>query len=186
MLALRAARGSDPSASLRPLTLCPPFLAGKAGLHGQPCFDFRKGSGLVWRGCMVDDRNEAPPPKVAPRLKAAPKIRQLYWCDFPRDAQLPEFWKRRPVIILSKTATLYGAVTVVPCSTQPQPDPRIAFRLRSQPFGRETWAICDKITTVAVSRLSASPVVPRLPADEFHELLALVLGLLPALPGSEG
>ena len=93
------------------------------------------------------------PPKIAPRLKSAPKIRQLYWCDFPKDAQLPEFWKRRPVVILSKTATLHGAVTIIPCSTQAQHDPKLAFPLRTTIDGRAAWAICDKPTTVAVSRL---------------------------------
>ena len=123
------------------------------------------------------------PPKVAPRLKSAPKIRQLYWCDFPKDAQLPEFWKRRPVVVLSKTATLHGAVTVIPCSTQAHQDPKLAFPLRTTIDGRAGWAICDKPTTVAVSRLlPAQGAVVRMPADEFHEMLKLVLDLLPKLP----
>ncbi|WP_425444048.1 type II toxin-antitoxin system PemK/MazF family toxin [Thalassospira mesophila] len=77
----------------------------------------------------------------------------MYWCDFPKDAQLPEFWKRRPVIILSFRNTLHGAVTVVPCSTQTQKDARSTFPLRTTIDGKAAWAICDKITTVAVSRL---------------------------------
>ena len=123
------------------------------------------------------------PPKIAPRLKSAPKIRQLYWCDFPKDAQLPEFWKRRPIVILSKTATLHGAVIIIPCSTQAQRDPRLAFPLRTTIDGRTAWAICDKPTTVAVSRLlPGQGVIVRMPADEFHEMLRLVLDLLPTLP----
>ena len=123
------------------------------------------------------------PPRVAPRLKSAPKIRQLYWCDFPNDAQLPEFWKRRPVVILSKTAKLDGAVTVIPCSTQARQDPKLAFPLRTTIDGRAGWAICDKPTTIAVSRLlPAQGVIVRMPPDEFHEMLKLVLDLLPKLP----
>jgi mRNA interferase MazF len=124
-----------------------------------------------------------PPPRISPRLKSAPKIRQLYWCDFPKDAQLPEFWKRRPIIVLSMNATLYGAVTVVPCSTQVQTDLRRAFPLKTTIDGRAAWAICDKPTTVAVSRLvpDKSGIV-RMPQDEFHEMLAVVLALLPRLP----
>ena len=123
------------------------------------------------------------PPRVPPRLKSAPKIRQLYWCDFPKDAQLPEFWKRRPVVILSKTATLHGTVTVIPCSTQPHQDPRLAFPLRTTIDGRAAWAICDKPHTVAVSRLLPQQgVIVRMPVDEFHEMLKLVLDLLPKLP----
>jgi len=123
------------------------------------------------------------PPRIAPRLKSAPKIRQLYWCDFPKDAQLPEFWKRRPVVVLSKTATLHGAVIVIPCSTQTQQDPKLAFPLRTSIDGRAAWAVCDKPTTVAVSRLlPAQGAVVRMPVDEFNEMLKLVLDLLPKLP----
>jgi mRNA interferase MazF len=60
------------------------------------------------------------PPKIAPRLKAAPKIRGLYWCDFPADEQLPEFWKIRPIVVVSYKNTLHGAVTVIPISTVSQ------------------------------------------------------------------
>ena len=56
------------------------------------------------------------PPHVRSRLKQAPKLRDLYCCDFPRDAQLPEFWKRRPVIVIAGDGTVSGAVQVVPCS----------------------------------------------------------------------
>lgn len=126
------------------------------------------------------------PPRVAPRVRAAPRIRQFYWCDFPLDAQLPEFWKRRPVIILSFNATLYGAVTVVPCSTAAQTDKR-AFPLRTSIDGRAAWAICDKPTTIAVSRLLPDKGgILRMPEDEFNEMLALVLGNLPKLPSISG
>ncbi len=128
---------------------------------------------------MVDDENQAPP-RIKPKLKSAPKIRQFYWCDFPKDAHLPEFWKRRPVVVLSKNATLFGAVTVIPCSTQAQPDLRLAFPLRTTIDGRAAWAICDKPTTVAVSRLVPTHgVIVRMPEEEFDEMLGLVLSLLP-------
>lgn len=123
---------------------------------------------------------QAPPPKVAPRLVSAPKIRQLLWCDFPQDAQLPEFWKRRPVIVLSYRNTLHGAVTVVPCSTQAQPGNKWAFPLQTTIDGRAAWAICDKITSVAVSRLLPDKGgIVRMPEIEFDELVRLVLGWLP-------
>src|SRR5215213_9116967 len=32
------------------------------------------------------------PPRVTPRVIAAPRIRQIYWCRLPSDAELPEFW----------------------------------------------------------------------------------------------
>jgi mRNA interferase MazF len=60
------------------------------------------------------------PPRIAPRIVGAAKIRGLYWCDFWQDAQLPEMWKTRPVIVVSYRNTLYGPCTVVPTSADPQ------------------------------------------------------------------
>lgn len=127
-------------------------------------------------------QHQTPPPKVQPRLKSAPKVRQLYWCDFPEDAQLPEFWKRRPVIILSYKTTLHGAVTAIPCSTQAQPGNKWAFPLETTIDGRAAWAICDKITTVAVSRLLPDKNgIKRMPDKEFNDILAIVFDWLPKL-----
>lgn len=124
-----------------------------------------------------------PPPRVPPRVTSAPKHRQLYWCDFPQDAQLPEFWKRRPVIVLSYRNTLHSAVSVIPCSTAAQPGNKWAFPLQTTIDGRAAFAICDKITTVAVSRLVPDKGgIPRMPEAEFDQLLALVLAWLPT-PG---
>jgi mRNA interferase MazF len=124
--------------------------------------------------------NQTLPPRILPRLKSAPKIRQLYWCDFPKDAQLPEVWKRRPVVVLSKTATLFGTIVVVPCSTQGNQDPRLSYKLTTTIDGSDSWAICDKPTTVAVSRLTtAQGHIPRLSEIEFDELLGVFFSLLP-------
>ena len=96
---------------------------------------------------------------------------------------MPEFWKRRPVIILSYRNTLHGAVTVVPCSTQAQLGNAWAFPSRTTIDGRAAWAICDKLTTVAVSRLLPDKSgTARMPEAEFNDLLALVLAWLPKLP----
>jgi mRNA interferase MazF len=126
---------------------------------------------------------EEKPPRVDSRLKAAPAIRQLYWCDFPKDAQLPEFWKTRPVLIVSYKNTVKGAVTVLPCSSQSQDENEWAIRLKTTIDGERSWVICDKPTTVAVSRLSPTKgVIPRLPVGEFNPILALMLQWLPKLP----
>ncbi len=127
---------------------------------------------------------ELPPPKMAPRVRAAPKIRQLYWCDFPEDAQLPEFWKRRPVVIISYKNTLHGAVSVIPCSSQNQTNNTWAYELATTMDGTPSWAICDKLTCVAVSRLAPPGTggIPRLPENEFNGILAVVFRWLPRLP----
>ena len=124
--------------------------------------------------------NKDKPPKIEPRIKSAPKVRQFYWCDFPQDAQLPEFWKRRPVIVISYKNTLHGAVTVVPCSTQAQEGNQWAYPLRVTIDGKAAWAICDKPTTVAVSRLLPDKDgINRMPDEEFNQMLRLVLEWLP-------
>ena len=120
------------------------------------------------------------PPRIKPKLKSAPKVRQLYWCDFPKDAQLPEFWKRRPVIILSYKNTLHGAVTIIPCSTQPQQNSKWAFPLNTTIDGKSAWAVCDKPTTVAVSRLIPDESgIKSLPDDEFNKMLNIFLEWIP-------
>ena len=123
------------------------------------------------------------PPKVKPFLKSAPKIKEFFWCDFPHDAQLPEFWKRRPVIIVTGNNTLHGTAVVVPCSTSAQTGNKWAFPLKETIDGKAAWAICDKPSTVAVSRLTIDKGgIKRMSQEEFNEMLAMLLNRLPKLP----
>ena len=124
---------------------------------------------------------EQKPPRIAPRVKAAPKPRQVYWCDLPEDARLPEFWKRRPVLILSAKAKLHGCVTVVPLSSKAQPDNPHAHAFQSVLAGETlSWAICDHILTLSVSRLiPPSRQIPRIDEGDFQDILRLVHGMIP-------
>jgi mRNA interferase MazF len=123
-----------------------------------------------------------PPPRVPPRIKAAPRIRQVYWCRLPVDAELPELWKVRPVIILSYRNTLRGTVTVIPTTTVPQDENPWAYKLTiSLDRSEVSWAICDKPLTVAVSRLHPNRTIPRLSEDEFQEIIRKLLHWLPKL-----
>lgn len=123
---------------------------------------------------------ETPPPRLRPRIKSAPRIRQVYWCDLPEDAQLPEFWKRRPVLILSKTVKLHGSVTVLPFTTKSQPDNPMAYPMASPLDGQRVWVICDYLTTVAVSRLHMpGRAVPRIGQEDFNRIVGLALQGLP-------
>jgi mRNA interferase MazF len=46
--------------------------------------------------------------------------------------------------------------------------------------GRASWAICDKLSTVAVSRLSVDRRgIAKMPADEFDAIVRRVLEWLP-------
>lgn len=125
------------------------------------------------------------PPHVEPRIKAAPAIRQIYWCDFWPDAQLPEMWKCRPVVVLSYKNRLYGPCLVAACSTDPQEGDAAQWghRLSVSFDGRATWVVCNHIYTVAPSRLSVDKNgIVRLGEPEFNEILRKTLQWLPKLP----
>jgi len=123
---------------------------------------------------------ETQPPRIQPRLKSAPRIRQVFWCDFPDDAQLPEFWKVRPVLVISKKASLYGSVTVLPFTTKSQPDNPAAYPVKNPTTGRQSWVICNYITTVAVSRLRQdNRGLVKLADDDFDKVIDLMQKYLP-------
>ncbi|WP_142417284.1 type II toxin-antitoxin system PemK/MazF family toxin [Bartonella massiliensis] len=122
---------------------------------------------------------EIQPPRLKPRLKSAPRIRQIFWCDFPEDAQLPEFWKQRPVLIVSKTSKLNGCVTVLPLTSKSQPDNHAAYLIKSFPNMKSSWVICNYLTTIAVSRLSATDCIFRLSEEEFNKVINLMWEYLP-------
>lgn len=127
------------------------------------------------------------PPRIAPRIRSAPKIRQIYWCDFPEDAILPEMWKRRPVLILSRTHKLNGHCSVLPTSTGAQsgPSARWAHELTIRLSGMyPSWVICNHIYTVSTARLHrpGGSAIPRVPKAEFDAILEKVYRWLPVPP----
>ncbi len=105
-------------------------------------------------------------------IKSYPRIRQIYWCRFPEDAEKPEFWKKRPVVIFSKSNPLGGWVTVLPCSTADQPGNANAVQIDSPLSNRKTWVVCDYITTVAMSRLTVpnGNTIPRVSEEDFKKI----------------
>jgi mRNA interferase MazF len=123
---------------------------------------------------------EEKPQRVKPRIIAAPKIRQLYWCDFWRDSQLPEMWKTRPVVVVSYKNALHGPCLVVPTSTDPQDDNRWAYKLSSSVDGQTSWAVCNQPSTIAPSRLSqVRGKIPLVSEADFNEILARLMAWLP-------
>lgn len=136
---------------------------------------------------MAIDKTEFErPPRVQPRIHAAPRVRQIYWCDFPKDAHLPEMWKTRPAVVISyRKHTLSGHCTVVACSTDPQDGASAewAHELSVLLDGKPTFVVCNHIYTVATSRLSIDKGgLVRLAEDEFEAILAKILKWLPKLP----
>ena len=124
---------------------------------------------------------QSKPPRVKPRIVAAPKIRQLYWCDFWEDAHLPEMWKIRPVVVVSFKNTLHGPCLVIPFSSDPENARNPWACPLTLPDG-ESWALCSQPSTVATSRLSQyRGKILRLSEQDFRPILAKLLDWIPKL-----
>jgi mRNA interferase MazF len=129
-----------------------------------------------------DIQEDTRPPKISPKIVSAPKVRQVYWCDFPNDAHLPEFWKCRPVVIISRKATLHGKITILPFSTKPQPNNPFAHSLNSPIDGQPTWIICDHMTTLATSRLSPTKgKIGSILQQDYLDIMKLAFTVFPQL-----
>jgi mRNA interferase MazF len=127
------------------------------------------------------------PPWVKARITKAPKIREIYWCDFWRDAHMPEMWKTRPVVVVSYRNRLNWPCLVVPISTVPQDDNPWAHKVGELIEGVQGWAICNQPSTVAPSRFSTyGGKVPRMSDADFDAILGKLLTWLPKLPAGGG
>ena len=127
------------------------------------------------------------PPRIEPKLVAAPKVRGVYWCDFWKDVMLPEMWKKRPVLVVSYKNTLFGPCTVLAISTDPQEEGCSAewgYKLPMQiQKGRDSWVVCNHLYTVSPSRLEqVRGKILRIGEEPFHEILDKMLKWLPKIP----
>lgn len=117
--------------------------------------------------------------KYPVRIKAAPKVGSLYWCSLHAEAHvhIPEFWKKRPVVVISRKNTLVGKVIVLPITTDEDNETyassiQLSHATCAKINGKRCWVVCDHPMTVATSRLdfiNASP--PRIEVAE----LAIIL-----------
>jgi mRNA interferase MazF len=104
----------------------------------------------------------------------------MYWCDFWLDAQLPEMWKTRPVVVISYKNTLHCPCLVVPTTTEPQGNSPWAWQLSVSIDGQRSWVICNHLYTIAPSRPSqVKGRIFRIPNAEFNEILQRVTTWLP-------
>ena len=87
-------------------------------------------------------------------IKSAPRIGQIYWCDFSKDAIKPEIHAEHPAVIVSKKNEIRGIVTILPCTTSDNSNNRNAVEIPA-PFRADakTWVLCNHITTVSTARL---------------------------------
>ena len=136
---------------------------------------------------LTDQDSEPVAPAGRVVLASAPKIRAVYWCRFWRDALRPEFYKKRPVVILSRDNRLDGPALVVPLTTKPQATNKWAYKLSENPNPRkpalESLAVCNHIYLVSCARLEQMDSgVPRMQQHDFDEVVRLMLRALPNPP----
>jgi len=136
----------------------------------------------------MSDEPEAPAGKVV--LASAPKLRAVYWRRFWDDAVRPEFYKARPIVVVSRDNRLDGPIMVVPLTTKPQGSNRWAHKLTENPNPRkpdiDSWAVCNHIYTVSCARLSQmGGTVPRMRQEDFDAVVRLMLQALPNAPADK-
>lgn len=129
---------------------------------------------------------DVPPAVTPPQIPYSPRTRQVYWCEFWKDARHPEMWKKRPVLIISRSSQnrLSGTCLVLPISTAAQTRNDLAWELSIRLTGRPNWVLCNLPSTVATSRLSLHRGrVLAISQIEFDEIIARLRAWLP-LPGA--
>lgn len=76
---------------------------------------------------------------------------------------------------ISRSIQLIGVATVVPLTSSKQSDPRFSVQFRS-PIDESTgWAICNHVTTVAVSRLLPAKGSPNVSQEGYREIMQKVV-----------
>lgn len=130
--------------------------------------------------------------KYAVKIKAAPKVGSLYWCSLhPENViHLPDFWKKRPVVVVSRKNTLHGKVIVLPITTDDdnatyENSIELSRGACNKINGKRCWVVCDHPLTVATSRLDfVDKNPPRIGKEELGSILecchSLIAGWTPA------
>jgi mRNA interferase MazF len=120
------------------------------------------------------------------KIKAAPKVGSLYWCTLHAEAQIhiPEFWKKRPVVVISRKNALHGKVTVLPITTDEDNEIyensiELSKVTRDKINGKRCSVVCDHPMTVATSRLDfVQKRPPRIEPAELAPILEKCHSLL--------
>ena len=128
------------------------------------------------------------PKKFKPVIKASPRVGDVYWCNFhdETEIELPEMWKTRPCVVVSRKNSLFGKVTVLPFSTSPSnaADPmtiEASATVQNWLDRKRTWILCDHPCTVATSRLrQVNGGVPKLSPNELKAVLTMMTSALAA------
>lgn len=99
----------------------------------------------------------------------------------------PEFYKNRPVVVVSRDNRLDGPVLAVPLATKVQGANKWAYKLTENPNPRKPdidgWAVCNHIYAVSCARLlQMDGGAPRMKQTDLDGVVRLMLRALPDAP----
>lgn len=90
------------------------------------------------------------------QILSRPRVRQVYWVDFPHDAYSPEFVGEHPGVVIRAASSLTDPCIVVPLTSKDQRNRPHTFQLSKNPNPRANtpvWAVCDHLYTISIERL---------------------------------
>lgn len=131
-------------------------------------------------------------------ILSVPRVGEVYWVDFPRDAYAPEFEGEHPGIVIRGARRLHDPCIVVPLTSRDQQSRAHALELTKNPnpvgrrSGIRVWAVCDHLYTVPLARLrplsdtAGRRVYPRVEAVDQLAVFTEVQKVLAALYTAPG
>jgi uncharacterized protein YifN (PemK superfamily) len=89
-------------------------------------------------------------------LHGTPRVGQVFWVDFPKDAYSPEFVGEHPAVVVRAAQRMSDTCIVVPLTHSQNVNTPHAHKLMKNPNKQDkndAWAVCSHLYTVALGRL---------------------------------
>lgn len=116
------------------------------------------------------------------RLSSTPRVRQVYWVEFPNDNIPPEFKGEHPGLVVRAAKHLKDACVVLPITSANQIIGTHFHQLRKNPNPKGerdkliSYVVCDHMYTVHLIRMrplltiKGEPTFPKVNQDDFDEI----------------
>lgn len=120
--------------------------------------------------------------KRSRRLRSVPRVRQVYWVEFPNENIPPEFKGEHPGLVVRAAKHLRDACVVLPITSATQRIGTHFHQLRINPNpngemeGLISYVVCDHMYTVNIIRMrpllsiNKSPIFPKVNEEDFNEI----------------
>lgn len=117
-----------------------------------------------------------------PRLRSTPRVRQVYWVEFPNENVPPEFKGEHPGLVVRAAKHLRDACVVLPITSAKQKIGTHFHQLSKNPNpkgemdGLISYVVCDHMYTVHMIRMrplltiQGNPTFPKVGQEDFNEI----------------